>query len=162
MGEGTQSTPVWVQTQFESNQIFGATRVGRKIKTENGKRDRFMYCCRTQRPLTPARRVPQNPAQSAGFCTSASPTAYRFRFFVFCVITPSKLVQLRWFWCHSTQLNESSWMSYYEFSTFWPQISAVPLMVFVILNTCISAHSWVRLVFVVSFDSSRRALSNDI
>nr|CAD2136609.1 unnamed protein product [Meloidogyne enterolobii] len=43
----------------------------------------------------PARRVPQNPARSAGFCTSASPTPHRFMLLVFCVVTLSKLVQSR-------------------------------------------------------------------
>uniref|UniRef100_A0A914N609 Candidate secreted effector n=1 Tax=Meloidogyne incognita TaxID=6306 RepID=A0A914N609_MELIC len=37
-------------------------------------------CCepRPSARRLPARRVPQNPARSAGFCTSASPTPHRF------------------------------------------------------------------------------------
>nr|CAD2188421.1 unnamed protein product [Meloidogyne enterolobii] len=60
----------------------------------------------------PARRVPQNSARSAEFCTSASPTPHRFTSLVF-VITSEKLDQSRRFWCHSTQLAEPFRMSYY-------------------------------------------------
>jgi len=42
------------------------------------------YSGRTQPPFdSPARRVPQNPARNAGFCTSALPAFHRFTWFIF-------------------------------------------------------------------------------
>nr|CAD2132551.1 unnamed protein product [Meloidogyne enterolobii] len=65
-----------------SVEIFVATEAPNTSRA----RDLGIGLCYEPRPIArrlPARRVPQNPARSAGFCTSASPTLHRFRFFVF-------------------------------------------------------------------------------
>ena len=94
---------------------------------------------RTKRPQAPARRVPQNPERSSGFCTSVSPTPI------------SRLWPFGQLISFDRDIN-----CIFEFFT--PNLS----LVFQFLEACISAHSYEPQIILVSFDSAHRALSNDI